>query len=136
MAKARFDYASIGLTKLEGVTLFNGEGITAMNEDIKAKLADYGLFVKLTRALAGHEKDSNEEKKAILTEMFNMLKDGKMTTGKRTRTTADPFKVACDKVWLSDAAEKIRRSTIKGLENAFNKTYDFPEIVTDEETEA
>jgi hypothetical protein len=72
--KKRFDYTTLGLIKKDDITTFNEQGINDIPE-CRDYLANYGLFVIMTRSLAGHEKDSLVEKKAILTETFKWFTD-------------------------------------------------------------
>jgi hypothetical protein len=87
--KTRFDYSLVGLAKVDGVTKFNGmtiHEVIATNADkVKAAenkkaatdfLMNYGLFVVLTRTLAGHEKDSISEKKSLIQKEWDWLKSG------------------------------------------------------------
>lgn len=74
MEKIRFDYTKVGLVKKDDIVTFNGKGV----EDIancRDYLANYGLFVVMTRSLAGHEKETDAEKKTILTATFKWFED-------------------------------------------------------------
>jgi hypothetical protein len=73
--KVRFDYTTIGLIKKDGIVTFEGKGINDITT-CKDYLANYGLFVVLTRSLAGHENDSLAEKKAIVADTFKWFTDG------------------------------------------------------------
>ena len=89
----RFDYTKIGLVKKDHVTTFDGNGIDKFTEDVVKGLANEGYFTKLTRALAGHEKDTDDEKKAILQAMYNQLVSGKLVSGKRGFTKKTPEQI-------------------------------------------
>jgi hypothetical protein len=71
--KKRFDYSKIGLIKKDDITTYDGKGLEQFSVASILRLANYGLFTILTRSLAGHEKETNEEKKEILTETFDGL---------------------------------------------------------------
>jgi len=84
--KKRFDYSTLKLNKVEGVTKFDGKGIDALPAETRTFLANYGLFVNMTRELAGHEKDTIAEKQAILNDQWAWLEAG---CPKRERKTID-----------------------------------------------
>jgi len=65
MAKERFDYAQIGLAKVEDVTTFDGKKADDLNAYAKSFLVNYGAFVAMSRTLAGHEKDTIAEKREL-----------------------------------------------------------------------
>jgi hypothetical protein len=120
----RYDYNKIGLAKTEGTTKFDGMGINDLGNAAIQWIANYGLFVFLTRSLAGHEKMSDADKKDIVAESFQWLLDGMPA---RERSKADAFTSACMKVWESDAKKADKLSTIKTLEVAFGKKFELPE---------
>ena len=120
----RYDYNRIGLAKTEGTTKFNGMGINDLGNAAVQWIANYGLFVFLTRSLAGHEKMSDNDKKDIVAESFQWLLDGMPA---RERSKADAFTSACMKIWESDAKKAEKLSAIKTLEGAFNKKFELPE---------
>lgn len=119
--KKRFDYSLIGLEKKNGITLFNGIGIADMESHVVELLANYGLFVMLSRSLAGHKKDSVEEKKDTVYKVFDWLMDG---CPKREKSKADVFTTTCNKVMASDATDEAKEATIAALELAFNRKFE------------
>ena len=104
--KVRFDYTTIGLVKKDGIVTFDGKGINDI-QDCKDYLANYGLFVVLTRSLAGHEKDSLAEKKSIVKENFQWFLD-KMPKREKTRIDTKTATINLLKVQMESAnpAEK------------------------------
>ncbi|OQB06825.1 MAG: hypothetical protein BWY21_01883 [Parcubacteria group bacterium ADurb.Bin216] len=120
MAKERFDYTQIGLAKVEDVTTFDGKRADELNLDAKAFLINYGAFVAMSRTLAGHEKDTIAEKRALVEDYWNWLEAG---CPKRERKVSDAFTTACNKIMTSEGNEKDKLAAIKALENAFGKTY-------------
>ena len=120
----RYDYNKIGQAKTEGTTKFDGMGINDIPATATEWIANYGLFVFLTRSLAGHEKMSDNDKKNIVAESFQWLLDGMPA---RERSKADAFTSACMKVWESDSKKADKLSTIKTLEVAFDKKFELPE---------
>lgn len=117
---ARFDYTTLGLVKKDDVVTFNGNGIMDLDQKIRDGLSNYGLFVKMTRALAGHEKDSEVEKKAILTSMWDLLKSGKMTSGKKTGLSAEAILDRATKDVKLTPAESRLMASIKAKVAAAN----------------
>ena len=120
MAKERFDYAQIGLVKKDDVTTFDGKRADELNVTAKAFLINYGAFVAMSRTLAGHEKDTIEEKRALVKDYWDWLNAG---CPKRERKVSDAFTTACNKIMASEGKEKDKLAAIKALENAFGKTY-------------
>jgi hypothetical protein len=86
---SRYDYSKIALVKKDGITKFDDNGIDNFTSDVVNGLANYGFFVMLTRSLAGHEKETDIEKKAIVKAVYEMLLSGKMRTGKKIGMTAE-----------------------------------------------
>jgi hypothetical protein len=131
----RYDWAKIGLVKKLHVTTFEGKGIEDFDEVVKIGLANEAFFTKLTRACAGHENDTDAEKKVIVKGVYDMLLSGKLTTGKKAGfVKVDPFTDACNRIWASDEKEKVKLATIKALETAYGKTFDPPEEVEEDES--
>jgi len=120
MAKERFDYTQIGLAKVEDVTTFDGKRADELNLDARMFLINYGAFVAMSRTLAGHEKDTIAEKRALVEDYWNWLEAG---CPKRERKVSDAFTTACNKIMTSEGNEKDKLAAIKALENAFGKTY-------------
>lgn len=120
----RYDYNKIGLAKVNGITIFCGKGIKDFADAVVQWIANYGLFVFLTRSLAGHEKMSDNDKRDIVAESFQWLLDGMPA---RERSKADAFTSACMKVWESDSKKADKLSTIKTLEVAFGKKFELSE---------
>ena len=120
MAKERFDYSLIGLVKKDDVTTFDGKRADELNVPAKAFLINYGAFVAMSRTLAGHEKDTIEEKRALVKDYWDWLDAG---CPKRERKVSDAFTTACNKIMASEGKEKDKLAAIKALENAFGKTY-------------
>lgn len=120
MSKERFDYTQIGLAKVEDVTTFDGKRADELNIDAKAFLINYGAFVAMSRTLAGHEKDTITEKRALVEDYWNWLEAG---CPKRERKVTDAFTTACNKIMASEGNEKDKLAAIKALENAFGKVY-------------
>ena len=120
MAKERFDYSLIGLVKKDDVTTFDGKRADELNVDAKMFLINYGAFVAMSRTLAGHEKDTIEEKRALVKDYWDWLDAG---CPKRERKVSDAFTTACNKIMASEGKEKDKLAAIKALENAFGKTY-------------
>ncbi len=118
--KKRFDYSLVNLSKKEDITLFDGNGIDDLPEVARTFLANYGMFVALSRTLAGHEKDTIEEKRALVKDYWDWLNAG---CPKRERKVSDAFTTACNKIMASEGKEKDKLAAIKALENAFGKTY-------------
>ncbi|MFZ3129589.1 MAG: hypothetical protein WA125_00415 [Desulfosporosinus sp.] len=87
--KTRFDYSLINLIKKDDVTTFNGMGITNLTQPCRDYLANYGLFVVLTRTLAGHESDSIAEKKALVADAFKWFTDEMPKREKKTLTAEE-----------------------------------------------
>ena len=102
----RYDYSKIGLSKKDGITIFNGNGIGNFTDDVKEGLANEGYFTKLTRALAGHEKETDVEKKAIVQETYEMLANGKLRTGKKSGQTPE------------QKAEAVKQASILAIRKA------------------
>ena len=103
--KKRFDYSRIGLAKVDGTTTFWGKGVNDLTEETVKYLANYGLFVVLTRTLAGNEKKSDHEKTEIVNREMKWLLDG---MPKRERKTESP----------EDKAARIKAETIKAMRAA------------------
>ena len=120
MSKERFDYSLIGLVKKDDVTTFDGKRVDELNVDAKKFLVNYGAFVAMSRTLAGHEKDTIEEKRALVKDYWDWLEAG---CPKRERKVSDAFMTACNKIMASEGKEKDKLAAIKALENAFGKTY-------------
>lgn len=73
----RFDYEGrLGLSKSKGTTLLWGCGLSFFSKAVIEWLANYGLFVYLTRSLAGKESYSDREKLAIINDKFQWLAKG------------------------------------------------------------
>lgn len=120
MAKVRFDYSKIGLVKKDDVVTMQGKGINILPQESREWLTNYGLFVALTRTLAGHEKDSLVEKQELIQKEWDWLAQGMPT---KTRTKVDAFTSACQKVIDSGADEMTIKITISALESAYNKKF-------------
>ena len=120
MSKERFDYSLVGLVKKDGVTTFGGQKAEDLNLNAQAFLINYGAFVAMSRTLAGHEKDTVEEKRELLSDYWNWLEEG---CPKRERKVSDAFTTACNKIMASEGNKKDKLAAIKALENAFGKTY-------------
>ena len=120
MAKKKFDYSLVGLVKKDDVTTFDDERVDELNVTAKAFLVNYGAFVAMSRTLAGHEKDTIEEKRALVKDYWDWLDAG---CPKRERKVSDAFTTACNKIMASEGKEKDKLAAIKALENAFGKTY-------------
>ncbi len=120
MSKERFDYSLVGLVKKDDVTTFDGKRADELNVDAKMFLINYGAFVAMSRTLAGHEKDTIEEKRALVKDYWDWLNAG---CPKRERKVSDAFTTACNKIMASEGKEKDKLAAIKALENAFGKTY-------------
>jgi hypothetical protein len=120
MSKERFDYSLVGLVKKDDVTTFDGKRADELNVDAKMFLINYGAFVAMSRTLAGHEKDTIEEKRALVKDYWDWLDTG---CPKRERKVSDAFTTACNKIMASEGKEKDKLAAIKALENAFGKTY-------------
>jgi hypothetical protein len=105
--KTRFDYSLISLTKKDDVTLFNGMSIMNLTQPCRDYLANYGLFVVLTRTLAGHEQDSLVEKKALVADAFQWFIDEMPKREKKTMTTEEKAaKAKADAIATMRAAVK------------------------------
>ena len=76
VSKTNEKYSVFGLEKKDGVTSFSGLGIEDLPEASRRWLANYGLFVAMTRTWAGHEKDTAGEKQDLLTREWEWLMDG------------------------------------------------------------
>lgn len=87
MSKERFDYTQLKLAKIEGIVSFNGNKVDDLPATSLKFLANYGAFVNMTRELAGHEKDTLDEKQTILDAQWAWLEAG---CPKRTRISIDP----------------------------------------------
>ncbi len=119
----RFDYENrLGLSKSKGITLLWGCGINFFPKTVVTWLANYGLFVYLTRSLAGKESYTDREKLAIINEKFQWLAKG-MPHEATEKVTKDAFTVACDKIMASDGTPEQKKAGIAALENAFGKVY-------------
>lgn len=111
-------YGTAGLLKVDDITTVNGEGIDDLPEASLKYLANYGLFVLISR-LTANEKDSSKWAD-LFADKWVWLMEG---MPKVDRTRADAFTTACRKVLESGADAKTITSTIKALETAFGKTY-------------
>lgn len=129
--KVRFDYSKVGLSKEDfkdtnGKVLrsdkvtFDGYNVEDLPYVSQTWCADYGLFVALTRTLAGNEKASLKEKHDLIQEKWDWLMNGMPAI---TRTKVDAFTSACQKVMNSGADELTINNTIAALELAFNKKF-------------
>ena len=103
---SRYDYTKIGLTKINNVTTFDGNGIDKFMPEVVNGLANYGFFVVLTRSLAGHEKDTDVEKKLIVKSVYDMLASGKLRSGKKSGMSAE------------DKAKLAKENAIKAMRDA------------------
>jgi hypothetical protein len=132
--KKRFDYSLVGLVKADHVTTFETApaytdakgkaipaiicGIDDLDTNAQKVLANYGLFVMLTRTLAGHEADTNTEKKELMTKTWDWLKE---SCPKREKVMISAYEAACNKVNASTASAKEKASTLAVLKTAFGK---------------
>ena len=74
MAKERYDYSKIGLKKENGNVFFDGVRILPeLKEGAQTVAAEYGIFVMATRVLAGHEKDTDAEKRELVKGVIDWL---------------------------------------------------------------
>lgn len=87
MNKTRFDYTQLKLAKVDGLVSFNGHKVDDLPATSLKFLANYGAFVNMTRELAGHEKDTLDEKQALLDAQWAWFEAG---CPKRERATIDP----------------------------------------------
>lgn len=122
--KKRFDYASIGLVKEAGIVTFNGKGIKDLPIEAQDAMANYGLFVGITRTTArtSDMKLTVEEMKAEFQEYWNWLMAGCPKRAKADKV--DQFTAACNKVMASEAPAGVKKSTIAGLEMVFSRKYE------------
>ena len=102
----RYDYSKIGLTKINGITLFNEKGIDLFTVEVQIGLANDGFFTKMTRYLAGHEKETDDEKKRLLQEVYDVLASGKLRTGKKSGQTPE------------QKAEAVKQASILAIRKA------------------
>lgn len=109
MAKVRFDYSLVGLSKKDGVTTFNGTPVESLPESAKIFLVNYGGFVALTRTLAGHEKDTVAEKKAHIQKEWDWLAAG---CPKRERAIKSAYERAMEQYEIT--VKSIRDASAKG----------------------
>lgn len=131
--KKRFDYSLVGLVKTDHVTLFNKEGVVNLDAKAQSVCANYGLFVMLTRTLAGHENDTIQEKKDLMTKTWDWLKEG---CPKREKVMVSAYDAAVKKadafrdITLNDpkatpaarkAADKEHAETLITLAKIFGK---------------
>jgi hypothetical protein len=114
----------LGLVKKDDVVTFNGQGIDAVTDDARTYLANYGLFVHMTRCLAGEEKSTIEEKTAILAEDFKWFVDDMPAITRKNAVKIDAFVVSCDTIMKSASKKADKLSAIKALELAFNRAYE------------
>lgn len=121
MAKVRFNYSKVGLVKENNVVKFNNKGINTLPEPSRDWLANYGLFVALTRTLAGHEKDTDIEKQILIQKEWDWLAQG--MPPKTRATKVDAFTMACQKLISSGADEETIKNSIVALEQAFNRKF-------------
>jgi hypothetical protein len=112
-------YGSAGLLKVGEITTVNGEGIDDLPSESRKYLANYGLFVLISR-LTANEKDTKKWPD-LFADKWVWLMEG---MPKVDRTRLDAFTSACKKVMESDADEKLKKQTISALEVAFGKTYE------------
>jgi len=127
--KVRFDYTTIGLVKADGIVTFDGKGINDI-ADCKDYLANYGLFVVLTRSLAGHEKDTLAEKKAIVKDNFQWFlagmpkrEKGAETLGMKIERVGNILKEANNTLASLETALKLMKDKTgkETLENVISK---------------
>jgi hypothetical protein len=111
-------YGTAGLLKVDDITTVNGEGINDLPSESKDYLANYGLFVLISR-LTANEKDTKKWPD-LFADKWVWLMEG---MPKVDRTRADAFTTACRKVLSSDADKATMKSTIKALEAAFDRKY-------------
>lgn len=121
--KKRFDYGQIGLVKKNDEVLYEGISVDDLPTNSKSWLSHYGAFVFLTRSLAGHEKDSLADKKAIVAEQFQWLVDGMPEKTRKNAVKVDAFVDACRKVMASDAPASTKAKTIEALEAAYGREF-------------
>ena len=112
MAKTKFDYTTIGLVKADGVVSFDGKGIDSLPATAKEHLLNYGLFVKLTRALAGHENDTIAEKKALVAETWDWLM---ADCPKITRTKTDAVTATAKLAANTDKLSAKEKAALQAL---------------------
>ena len=121
--KVRFDYTTIGLVKKDGIVTFDGKGINDI-ANCKDYLANYGLFVIMTRSLAGHEKDTDAEKKAILVDTFSWFTEGMPKRAKAGRVNVKQATINLLKEQIKSASKveaKILQSIVEKLELELEK---------------
>lgn len=72
------DYSRLGLVKIEDVVLYHGRGIDQLPDNTITWLANYGLFVAMTRALATKADAPYDdfEKDVIFQHYWKWLADG------------------------------------------------------------
>ena len=109
-AKVRFDYTTIGLVKNadnnDEVT-FDGLGINELPKESIDWIANYGLFVYLTRSLAGHEKESVEFKRTMISDGYNWLKDGMPKKTRANSIKTDSFIDSVNSIINGDVPMKV-----------------------------
>jgi hypothetical protein len=116
---ARFDYSQVGLVKADHITLFDGEGVANLDDHAQSVLANYGLFVMLTRTLAGHEDDGLTEKRELIKKTWNWLKEG---CPKREKVMISAYDSAVTKCNAStELTAKEKAQTLKALAVIFGK---------------
>jgi len=131
MAKVRFDYALVGLAKVDGVVTFDGVEIVSQldgmgyHKAMKAA-ANYGVFVKATRALAGHESDTIAEKKELIKEVIDWYMADCPKVERKNAVKVDPFIETCKTIMASDAKPAIKKSTIQAIEVAYGRKFEMP----------
>jgi poly(A) polymerase Pap1 len=119
MSEVNKKYGAFGLLKIDDITTVNGEGINNLPVESKDYLANYGLFVLISR-LTANEKDTSKWAD-LFADKWVWLMD---SMPKVDRTRADAFTSACKKVMESDATDKLKAQTISALEVAFGKKYE------------
>mgnify|MGYP001381281440 CR=1 FL=1 len=116
--KKRYDYTKLALLKVDGIVTFEGKGIDTI-PSCKDYLANYGLFVIMTRSLAGHEKDTDAEKKAILVDTFAWFTEGMPKRAKAGRVNVKQATINLLKEQIKSASKveaKILQSIVEKLE--------------------
>jgi hypothetical protein len=109
--KKRYDYGKIGLTKIDDVTTFKGKGLESFAVSGILKLANYGLFAIMTRALAGHEKETDKEKEEILIETFNNLVNGISRKKGKPAETAEQKEARVKAETIARIRESVKNGT-------------------------
>ena len=118
--KKRYDYSLIGLAKEKGLTTFDNKGVGTLPKESVNHLANYGLFVLLSRTLAGHEKDSDIDKKALVQNAWDWLAEGMPAKAKAGRASIKQATINMLKVQLATASkveQKVLQSIIDKMES-------------------